>query len=104
MDHATHSDLTSNTSILIFPYTLPGEKMHESFPNAYAGMSQGSSGLKGGGKGWWKSTSLMCEPVYFFLFFVLMWTILQAFFEFVRILLLLYVLVFGHEACGIFAP
>ena len=51
-----------------FPTHSQGRKCHESFPNAYAGMSQGSSGLKGGGKGWWKSTSLMCEPVYFFLF------------------------------------
>ena len=33
-----------------------------------------------------------------------MWTILKVFIEFVTILLLFYVLVFGHEACGILAP
>ena len=45
-------------------------------------------------------TSLMCELVFLFL----MWTILQVFFVFVTILLLLYVLVFGPEACVIFSP
>ena len=34
----------------------------------------------------------------------LMWTILKVFIEFVTILLLFYVLVFGPEACGILAP
>ena len=33
-----------------------------------------------------------------------MWTIFKAFIEFVTILLLFYILVFGHEACGILAP
>ena len=33
-----------------------------------------------------------------------MWTIFKVFIEFVTILLLFYVLVFGCEACGILAP
>ena len=33
-----------------------------------------------------------------------MWTIFKVFIEFVTILLLFYVLFFGHEACGILAP
>ena len=33
-----------------------------------------------------------------------MWTIFKVFIEFVIILLLFYVLDFGHEACGILAP
>ena len=33
-----------------------------------------------------------------------MWTIFKVFIEFVMILILFYVLVFGLEACGIIAP
>jgi len=33
-----------------------------------------------------------------------MWTILKVFIEFVTMLLLLFMLLFGHEACGILAP
>ena len=33
-----------------------------------------------------------------------MWAILKVFIEFVTVLLLFYVLVFGPEACGILAP
>ena len=39
-----------------------------------------------------------------FFFFFLMWTIKKVFIEFVTILLLFYVLIFGQEACGILAP
>ena len=47
-------------------------------------------------------------PAFFFFFFFfkifLMWTIFKVFIEFVTTLLLFYVLVYGHEACGILAP
>ena len=41
---------------------------------------------------------------YLFKIFLLMWTIFKGFVEFVMILILFYVLVFGLEACGIVAP
>ena len=39
-----------------------------------------------------------------FYFRIFMWAIYEVFIESVTILLLFYVLVFGHEACGFFAP
>ena len=41
---------------------------------------------------------------FFFFFFFFDVTILEVFIELVTILLLFHVLVFGHEACGIFTP
>ena len=42
---------------------------------------------------------------YFFFFKILLvWTIFKLFIEFVKLLLWFYVLLFGHEACGILAP
>ena len=44
-------------------------------------------------------------PLLVLLFFwFLMWIIFQVLIEFVTILLLFYVLLFGHQACGVLAP
>ena len=44
------------------------------------------------------------KPIYLSTYLYLMWTIFKGFVEFVMILILFYVLVFGLEACGIVAP
>ena len=49
-------------------------------------------------------TAFKISLLEFFSFgFCLIWTVLKIFFEFITILLLFYVLIFGHEACGILA-
>ena len=64
----------------------------------------GMGGMVGGSE-WRKESKGLTHSFHFLrFFFFLMWTILKVFIEFVTILFLFYVLVFGCKARGILAP
>lgn len=74
-DHTIHSDLIFKaTADSLFIWSLreastKKRKCNDCLHDAWTGMSQCSAGLKGEGKGWWRSPSNVCGLFFYSVFF-----------------------------------